>query len=139
MASAVKFYVFVQDLGRKVHNLNADTFKYALTNTAPTASSNVTLADITQITAANGYTSGGKNDGTAAYSQSSGTGTMTMSQTTIFTATGGSMAAFRYVVLYNSTAANSPLMMYWDYGSSVTLATGETFTIDNSGGVLTLA
>jgi len=138
LASAVVFHAFKQDLGRAVHNLNGNTFKYALTNTAPVASTGATLADITQITAANGYTAGGKNDGTQAYSQTAGTGTMTMSAVTIFTATGGSMATFRYVVLYNDTAANDPLLMYWDYGSGVVLAVNETFTIDNSGGVLTL-
>lgn len=58
-----------------------------------------------------------------------------------FTASGGSIATFRYVVLYNDTATNDELIGWWDYGSAVTLASGETFTVDFDAatGVLTIA
>jgi hypothetical protein len=48
---------------------------------------------------------------------------------------------FRYVVIYNDTAAADELIAFYDYGSEITLASGETFTIDFDGtnGFLQLA
>ena len=140
MASFVKFNTFVEALGRKVHNLNADTLKVVLTNAAPTPSTDDQLADITQISNGNGYTTGGTAAASNAYSQTSGTAKLTANDV-VFTASGGSMGPFRYAVLYNDTAAGDELIGYWDYGSSITLANGETFTVDFDGttGILTNA
>jgi hypothetical protein len=137
MATFTKFNSFVEALGRKVHNLNSDTLKVALTNSAPSAS-NTQLSDITQISNGNGYTTGGTAAGSNAYSQSSGTAKLTANDV-VFTAS-GSMGPFRYAVLYNDTATNDELIGAWDYGSSITLASGETFTVDFDGttGILTV-
>ena len=137
MATFNKFNSFVEALGRKVHDLNADTLKVALTNTAPSAS-NTQLSDITQISNGNGYTTGGTAAASNAYSQTSGTGKLTANDV-VFTAS-GSMGPFRYAVLYNDTATNDELIGYWDYGSSITLSAGETFTVDfdATNGILTL-
>lgn len=139
MASFVKFYSFVEALAEKVHNLGSDTLKIALTNTAPTASSNTQLSDITQISNGNGYTTGGTQATQSSSAQTSGTYKLVLGDVT-FTAS-GSMGPFRYAVLYNDTAANDELIGYYDYGSSITLASGETFTVDfdGSAGALTLA
>lgn len=123
-----KYQCFVQDVGRKVHNLNSDTLKIALTNTAPTASTNAVLADITEITAQNGYSAGGTAMGSTSYSQTSGTAKLAGANV-VFTASGGSFGPFRYAVLYNSTAASGPLIGYWDYGSSISCNSGDTFTV----------
>jgi hypothetical protein len=58
----------------------------------------------------------------------------------VFTAAGGQIGPFRYVILYNSSATNK-LVGYYDYASSATLNDTETFTVDFDGvnGVLTLA
>ena len=58
MAAFNKFNQFVGDVATKVHNLNSDVLKIALTDSAPVAT-NTVLANITQIAAANGYSSGG--------------------------------------------------------------------------------
>lgn len=129
MAAFNKFNDFSEQLTNGTQNFASDTYKVALSNTAPTAS-NAALADITQISAGNGYTSGGTAT-TVAVSETSGTTTVTGTQV-VFTASGGSIGPFRYVVLYNdttSTPVNKPLVGWWDYGSSITLADGETFTI----------
>lgn len=138
MATGVKFHTFVQDVGRGVHNLNSNTLKIALTNTAPTASSNTVLADITQISAGNGYTTGGTTVASTAYSQTSGTGSLTGTDV-VFTASGGSIGPFRYAVLYNDTSASDSLIQYWDYGSSITVTDGNTFTVDFGATILTIS
>jgi hypothetical protein len=139
VAAANKFNIFVQDIGRKVHNLNADTLKDLLTNTAPVATNSI-KGDLTEISAGNGYTAGGTAIGSNAYSQSSGTATLSGGNV-VFTASGGTIGPFRYVVAYNDTPTSpaDPLILWWDYGSSITLNSGETFTVDHSANILTIA
>lgn len=138
MAAFNKFNCFVQDVGRGLHNLNSDTLKVVLSNTAPLAANGV-LTDITEISAGNGYTAGGLPVGSVAYTQSAGTATLT-GNAVVWTAT-GAMGPFRYAVLYNSTATGKNLIGWWDYGTSITLANTETFTVsfDAINGILTLA
>lgn len=138
MATFNKFDAFVEDLAHKVHNLGSDTLKVALTNTAPVAGDSV-LADITQISSGNGYTTGGAQATITSSGQTSGTYKLVLADVT-FTAT-GTVGPFQYAVLYNDTASGDPLIGWWDYGSAVTLATNETFTVDfdASAGALTLA
>ncbi len=141
MATFNKFQPFVEHLAEKVHNLGSDTLKVMLTNSAPTASNGV-KADLTEISAGNGYSAGGTQATISSSAQSSGTYKLTLADV-VFTASGGSIGPFRYAVLYNDTPTSpaDPLIGYWDYGSSITLANGETFTVDFDGtnGVLTLA
>lgn len=138
MATFNKFNSFVEALAEKVHNLGSDTLKVALTNTAPLAT-NSQLSNITQIAAGNGYVTGGNTATITSSSQTSGTYKLVLADV-VFTAT-GSVGPFRYAVLYNDTATNDELIGWWDYGSSLTLANGETFTVDYdpTNGVLTIA
>lgn len=138
MATFNKFNSFVANLGLKVYNLNTDTLKVMLTNTAP-AATNTVKADITEISAGNGYTAGGTAVGSNAYSQAAGVAKLTGNDV-VFTASGGSIGPFRYAVLYDDTATNDELIGWWDYGSSVTLTAGGTFTVDFSAvnGILTV-
>jgi hypothetical protein len=139
MANFVKFEVFSENLAEKVHDLNADTLKILLTNTAPNAATNAVKADITEISAGNGYTAGGA-DTQNATSRSGGTTSVTGVDVT-WTASGGSIGPFRYVVLYNDTPTSpaDPLIGYWDYGSAVTLAAGESFVTDFGSSMFTVA
>jgi hypothetical protein len=144
MAAFNKVNQFVQDVCSGVHQLQTGTshvLKVALTNTAPTAASAV-IADITQVASGNGYTTDGISVGTITGAQTSGTMKVTGGTDPVFTAT-GSLGPFRYAVLFNSTPASplKPIIGWWDYGSSITLASGETFTvdIDQANGLFTLA
>ena len=138
MAAAVKFQKFVRDLGLGVHNLDTGALKVYLTNAAPNAATHTVKADLADIAAGNGYVAGGV-DVTGVYAESGGTGTLTATDVT-FTASGGTVGPFRYAILYNDTPTSpaDPLIQYWDYGSAITLADGETFTVDFGASVLTL-
>jgi flagellar capping protein FliD len=144
MAAFNKFNQFVADLSSGVHQLQTGTthvLKVALTNTAPTAT-NTVLANITEVANGNGYTTGGISVGTITGAQTSGTFKLVGGTDPVWTASGAGFTA-RYAVLYNDTPTSpaDPLIGWWDYGSSVTLAAGETFTVDldQTNGILTLA
>lgn len=139
MASFNKFQPFVENLAEKVFNLGADTLKVLLTNSAPAAANGV-KSDLTEISSGNGYTAGGATASISSSAQTSGTYKLVLGDVTI-TASGGSIGPFRYAVLYDDTAASDQLIGFWDYGSSITLADGESITVDfdASAGVLTIA
>jgi hypothetical protein len=139
MSSFNKFNSFVEALAEKVHNLSSDTLRVMLTNTAPSAS-NTVRADITEISAGNGYTAGGNVATVLSSSQTGGVYRLVLNDPPTWTATGGTIGPFRYAVLYNDTATNDELIGWWDYGSSITLQPGETFTVDfnQTNGVLTI-
>lgn len=144
MASAFnKFNNFVQDLAYGNHVLKTaagHTLKVCLVNTAPTSS----LAGYANLSGEapnqGGYTTGGQTVTVTGSSQTSGTYKLIISDAS-WNAVGATIGPFQYAVLYNDTAAGKPLIGWWDYGSSITLQIGETFTVDydSSNGVLTLA
>jgi len=135
MATYNKFQDFVEQLGLGTHNLNTDTLKVMLTNTAPVAT-NTVKTDITEISAGNGYTAGG-DDITNTYTESGGTATLAATDVT-FTASGGTIGPFQYAVIYNDTAASDNLVCWFDYGSSITLNDTETFTVDFGASLATI-
>lgn len=141
MATFNKFDQFVADVYRGVHDFSSDSFKVALTDTAPDAADEV-LTDITEVANGNGYTSGGVAAVVSSEGQVSGTYKVVMTDAVV-TATGGSVGPFRYAVLYNDTPTSpaDPLVGWWDRGSSITLADGENVTIDfdATNGVFTAA
>lgn len=138
MATFNKFNSFVEAEAEKVHNLGSDTLKVALTNSAPVAT-NTVLANITQIANGNGYTTGGTATTISSSAQTSGTYKLVITDV-VFTASGGSMGTFQYLVLYNDTASNDELIGWADYGTALTLTDGSTLTVsfDASAGLLTI-
>jgi hypothetical protein len=135
MAVFNKFNSFVEAVAEGTHNLGSNQLTLALSNVAPTASNSV-LADITQITYTNLST---RNLTTTSSAQSGGLYKLVVSDITL-TSTGGSTGPFRYVVVYNSTAAGGPLIGWYDYGTSLTLNSGESLAVDfdQTNGLLTL-
>lgn len=139
MASFQKFNSFVEAVAEKVHNLGSDQLKIALTNTAPVAANSV-YTDLTSplpTTNLSGATP--FNLTTSSSAQTSGTYKLVIADL-VLTAT-GAVGPFRYIVIYNDTAASDELIGFYDYGTSISLANGETFTLDfdGSAGVLTIA
>lgn len=137
MATANKFNQFVEDVAHKVHNLGTDQLVCALTAaaSAPVATNSV-LLNLTQIS----YTNlSSRNITTTSSSQTSGTYSLVL--TDLVLTASGAVATFRYVVIYNDTptAPADPLITWYDYGSDVTLATSETFTLDFGATTLTIA
>lgn len=138
MATYNKFQSFVEALAEKKHNLGSDQLVVALCAAANApVNTNTVLADLTTIS----YTNlSSRNITTSSSSQSSGTYKLVLTDL-VLTASGGSVATFRYVVIYNDTATNDELICWFDYGSNLTLADGETLTLDFDGtnGVLQIA
>lgn len=127
MATYTKFQCFVEDLAEKKHNLASDTLKVAFSNAtnAPSASAAVKLADITTIAATN---LGDVTLTVSSSSQTAGTYKLVVTDKTLTAV--GAVPAFRYVTIYNDTATDDPLICFFDYGSEVTLASGDTFKLD---------
>lgn len=146
VATFNKFHCFVEDLAEKVHNLGSDALKVFLSNDAPAVTDTaydgvVGTTGPAEIAAGNGYTAGGNAAAVSSSTQTSGTYKLVLADPAVWTASGGSIGPFQYVVLYNDTAAGDQLIGWWDYGSAVTLADTESFAVDfdATNGVLTLA
>lgn len=138
MPALIKFNTFPRDVLQGIHDFSSHTFKMMLTNVAPTAA-NATVGDLTEISPGNGYAAGGPAV-TVALTLSGGTAKVTATDKTILAA-GGSIATFRYGVLYNDSSTGDRLVGYYDRGGPITLADGDSFVFDFDGaaGIITLA
>jgi hypothetical protein len=131
-----KFNDFVYQLGKAVHDFSTHSIKVYLSNAAPVAT-NTVKANIAEITAQNGYPSGGSSI-TPVWSVLTGTAKL-VGTNVVFTGSGGSFGPFQYVILYNDTSASDNLVGWWDYGSAVTVNDTETFTVSFGATILTIA
>jgi hypothetical protein len=137
MAAWNKINAFVEHLAEKVHNLGSDTLTVAITAAAnaPVAG-NTVLADLTQIS----YTNlSARTLTVSASSQTAGTYSLVVSDK-VLTASGGTVGPMRYFVVFNDTPTSpaDPLIGWYDYGSEITLADGETVTLDFGSSLFTL-
>lgn len=128
MATYNKFQQTVEDWQEGVYTASTDQFTIALTNNAnaPVATNSV-LADLVQIS----YTNlSSRNLTTATSGQTGGTFTQLFSDL-VLTAS-GAVATFRFIVIFDDTPTvpADPLLSFYDFGSDLTLASGETLTID---------
>lgn len=125
MSTFTKYNKFVLNLNQKVFNFGTDTLKVALTNTAPTPSTDNQLSNVTEIS----YTfCSARTLTTSSSSQTSGTYKLVVADL-VLTAT-GTVGPFRYIIVYDDTATNKELVAYFDYGASITLQNGDTLTLD---------
>ena len=128
MVAYNKIEIFVEDLAEAIHDLDTDQLTVALTAaaSAPVATNNV-LADLTEIA----YTNLSARDITLTSSVHT-TGTYKIILADLVLTASAAVATFRYVAIYNDGTVGkvNPLIAWYDHGSDVTLANGETFTID---------
>jgi len=130
-----KIHSFVENLAEKKIDLSGAGLVVALTNTAHTATWDE-LADLTEVNYDN------LSSRAVAVSSSAQTdGTYTLKLTDLVLTASGAVGPFRYVYLYDDGSTGDKLIGYYDYGSSISLASGHTFTIDfdADNGVLTIA
>jgi hypothetical protein len=140
MAAFNKFQPFVANLANADFNFASDTFKVALTNVAP-VNTYSQYSSLTEIASGAGYSTGGATVTTTSSTQTAGLYIYLASCANPTWTSSGSFATFRYVVLYDSTPSNKYLVGWWDYGSAVTLASGNTFYVqfDGTNGVFQIA
>ena len=129
MAAFNKVQAFIEKVFEKAYDFGSDTFKVALTNTAPTSASTIwNTTNFPAPAAANGYSAGGNTLTISSSAQSGGTYKWVIADST-FTATAGGIGPFRYAIIYHSVTGE--IVGYYDYGSSITLSNaGDTFTVD---------
>lgn len=147
MATFQKFNQFVEDTLNAYHDFTSATIRMALSNTAPNAGTNEVLADITQIADGGGYTAGGYALANVSLTRDAGVAKVDADDLVI-EADGAAIAAFRYLVLYaeedfsgdTPAGPENPLIAFYDYGSALTLAEGESLTVDfdDANGIFTL-
>lgn len=142
MATYTKYNRFVENLCNKLIDAfgTTDTWKAVIHTDAPVPTTDNVLGDLTEIAGSNGYTTAGTD---ITFNSTITTGTVTATAVdVVWTASGGNLGASttgRYVSYYDDTSAADNLAASWDYGATVTVATGETFTLDFGASLFTLA
>jgi hypothetical protein len=126
------FNQFIENVGKGVHDFSSDatcTVTVALCAAAnPPVATFALLTDLTQIS----YTNLSSRVVTGiTLEQVSGSAPLTATDL-VLTASGGSVAAFRYVVFYDDdpTSPADPLIGWLDLGADLTLTDTDTLTIN---------
>ena len=131
-ASYTKITAGIEPLLENI-NVGSDTWKIALSNASAVAKTTF-VAGTDDLATGNGYTAGGNACTVTTAAQSAGTYTFTLGNPTAWTAS-GAVGPFQYAILVDSTTSTP--VAQWDYGSSISLASGDTFTFTFSGNVFT--
>lgn len=130
MAAYTKYDTALESLCNKLIDCfgTTDTFNAVIHTDAP-ASADAVIGDLSQIATNNGYSAL-----SITHNSTRTGGTITATGTdVVWTATGGNLGSSttgRYVSTYDDTSAADNLWCNWDYGSTFTVASGETFTLD---------
>ena len=130
---------FVEDLAKGVHNLDVDLLTIALSNTLPDSDIDETLSNIFEISYTNLSTR--FIPGTITAVETAGVLKLLCASDLTLTAS-GAVPTFQYIIIYNDTPTSplDPLIGWYDFGTTVTMANTETFLVDfdQSGGVFTM-
>ena len=121
-------------------DLEVNTWKVALftASYSPSQDNDTVFSGLSgEVAAGNGYSAGGNslNAPTTTYTPASNTTKFDADDPTMWTASSSGFS-FRYIVTYNSSTG--ALLGYNDYGSTLTLNAGDTFTFTfDSAGIVT--
>src|SRR4029077_5032089 len=141
MATYTKYDTAIEKLCNKLMDAfgTTDTWKAVIHTDAPVTASDSTLTDLIQIGGSNGYTTGGNS---ITFNSTRTGGTITAPGTdVVWTASGGNLGASttgRYISVYDDTSAADDLWCGWVYGSALTIADGETLTLDFGSSIWTM-
>lgn len=132
MATFQFFHEFKKFLGDGTIDLDGHTFKAVLSNTAPTLATDDQLADITQIANGFGYVTGGATLTSVTWLETgAGLGVWRFNAADFsWSASGGPIATFQYVIIYDDTATGDPLVGMYDYGTTLVITDGNAFQVD---------
>jgi hypothetical protein len=139
MATFTVFDAFIADLFSGNHDFSTDLYRFYLTNQTPNAATNAIKSDLVEIEAGNGYEQNGVGSAIVNFSQVDGFISIEVADPDVIIASGDADATigpFRYVVFYNSTTVNDPLVAYFDYRSSITMNINERFAINPTGVII---
>ena len=87
----------------------------------------VNKADVTEISAGNGYVAGGLTLSVLSYSQTAGVARLLTNNPSIVTT--GTVGPIWAIAIYNDTTVNDPLLFYANFATGVTLPSGITWPI----------
>jgi hypothetical protein len=118
---------FTEEFAKGAHDLDGHAFKLALSNTAPSAA-NTVLADITQISAAGGYTAGGYALTGVAVTRSTSTTKFDADDVTV-AASGANIGPFQYEIIYNDTSSGDKLIGWFTLDAAETVLDGDSPTL----------
>jgi hypothetical protein len=131
MPTFTLYHEFKNNVANGAIDLDSHTFKAVLASDAPVAASDDELADVTQVANGFGYTTGGVTLTPTWAETGAGTGVWRFSVSDFsWTASGGTIGPFRYIVIYSDTSTGDKLVGYLDYGADLSLPDGNIFTVD---------
>ena len=130
----------------KEANLNSDTMKVALSNTAYTYAATHKYFDAapfntawTELSTANGYTAGGATLTSPATTSAQTTSWSATIPNPTWTASGSGISATSAVFYDSTPASNKPLISYVLFGGTVSAPAGATITITpNASGIISV-
>jgi hypothetical protein len=144
----VLFNEFKEDVGQKVHNLNADTFKLGLVTNAVTPAA--TTADprwgaggttnfsTNQVTPGGNYVTGGPTISAATYTETAGTATFDGGDISIASNASNPNNA-RWGIIYNDTSTGKEAVAFLDLGGVTDLTSGTFAVTWSASGIFSLA
>jgi len=142
--TAFVYPMFFTTTWNKEADIDTDTIKCGLSNTAYTYAATHKYFDATpfttawtELSTANGYTAGGVT--LTSPTVTNGQTTSWTASNAVWTASGAGISATSAVVYDSTPASNKPLISYVLFGGTVTAAAGATLTIAwNASGIISV-